>query len=78
MGSEEQQRDAVIEQVVARLEGKKVRVTYKSSETVYYETVIEANTRDEADEIYYNSGVDLGSPVCSDYFETYDIEEEEL
>jgi hypothetical protein len=53
-------------------------VTYKSSETVYYETVIEANTRDEADEIYYNSGVDLGSPVCSDYFETYDIEEEEL
>jgi hypothetical protein len=77
MGSEEQQRDAVIEQVVARLEGKRVRVTYKASETVYYETVIEANTREEADEIYYDGNVAL-EPVCSDYFETYDIEEEEL
>jgi hypothetical protein len=77
MGSEEQQRDAVIEQVVARLEGKKVRVIYYASETVYYQTIIEANTREEADEIYYDSGVDL-EPVCSDHFETYDIEEEEL
>jgi hypothetical protein len=77
MGSEEQQRDALIEQVVARLQGKRVRVTYKASETVYYETVIEANTREEADEIYYDSGVDL-EPVCSDYFETYDIHEEDI
>jgi hypothetical protein len=77
MGSEEQQRDALIEKVVAKLEGKKVRVTYKASETVYYETVIEATTREEADEIYYDGNVDF-EPVCSDYFETYDIEEEEL
>jgi hypothetical protein len=78
MGSEEQQRDALIEKVVARLEGKKVRVTYKASETVYYETVIEANTREEADEIYYDSGVQDLAPVCSDYFETYDIYEEDI
>ena len=79
MGSEEQQRDALTAEAVAkRLEGKKVRVTYKASETVYYETVIEANTREEADDIYYDSGVQDLEPVCSDYFETYDIEEEEL
>lgn len=77
MGSEEQQRDALIEKVVAKLEGKKVRVVYKASETVYYETIIEATTREEADEIYYNGGEDL-TPTGSDYFETYDITEEEL
>ena len=77
MGSEEQQRDALIEKVVAKLEGKKVRVTYYASETVYYQTIIEATTREEADEIYYNGGEDF-NPTGSDYFETYDIEEEEL
>jgi hypothetical protein len=77
MGSEEQQRDAVIEQVVARLEGKKVRVTYYSSETVYYQTIIEANTREEADNKYYGGEVDL-EPTDSDHFETYDIQEEDI
>lgn len=66
-----------IEQVVAKLEGKKVRVTYYASETVYYETTIEATTREEADEIYYSGNEDL-TPTGSDYFETYDITEEEL
>jgi hypothetical protein len=77
MGSEEQQRDAVIEQVVARLEGKKVRVTYYASETVYYQTIIEANTREEADNKYYGGEVDL-EPTDSDHFETYDIQEEDI
>ena len=77
MGSEEQQRDAVIEQVVARLEGKRVRVTYYSSETVYYQTIIEANTREEADNKYYGGEVDL-EPTDSDHFETYDIHEEDI
>jgi hypothetical protein len=77
MGSEEQQRDAVIEQVVARLEGKKVRVIYYASETVYYQTIIEANTREEADNKYYGGEVDL-EPTDSDHFETYDIQEEDI
>lgn len=77
MGSEEQQRDALIEKVVAKLEGKKVRVIYFASETVYYRTVIEATTREEADEIYYNGGIDF-DVTDSDHFETYDIEEEDI
>lgn len=77
MGSEEQQRDVVVESVIARLEGKKVRVTYHASETVYYATTVEANTREEADNKYYGGEVDL-EPVDSDHFETYDIDEEEL
>jgi hypothetical protein len=77
MGSEEQQRDALIEKVIAKLEGKKVRVTYYSSEQVYYQTVIEATTREEADEIFYNGDVEY-EQTGSDYFETYDITTEEL
>ena len=77
MGSEEQQRDALIEQVVAKLEGKKVRVTYRASELVYYETVIEASTREEADEMYYNGDVSYEIVDGSGYG-TYDITEEEL
>ena len=63
--------------VAKRLEGKKVRVTYYASETVYYETVIEAIDREEADRMYYDGEVD---PVetDSDHWETHDIEEEEL
>lgn len=77
MGSEEQQRDALIERVVAKLEGKKVRVVYKASETVYYETIIEATTREEADEIYYNGG-ESADIIDSSDFETYDTYEEEI
>lgn len=77
MGSEEQQRDALIDSVVARLEGKKVRVTYHASETVYYETVIEAPTREEADDLYYSGSVETVTVDSGDY-ETYDITEEEL
>jgi len=76
MGSEEQQRN-VVDQVIAKLEGKKVRVTYYASETVYYETVIEASTREEADALYYDGGNDL-TVVDSAGFETYDSTEEEL
>ena len=76
MGSEEQQRN-VVDQVIAKLEGKKVRVTYYASETVYYETVIEASTREEADALYYDGGNDL-TAVDSVGFETYDSTEEEL
>jgi hypothetical protein len=67
----------LIEKVVAKLEGKKVRVTYYSSETVYYRTTIEATTREEADEIFYSGDVEYDQ-TDSDYFETYDIQEEEL
>ena len=77
MGSEEQQCDALIDSVVARLEGKKVRVTYYASETVYYETVIEAATREEADNMYYDGGISATVVDSGDY-ETYDITEEEL
>lgn len=76
MGGEEQQRN-VVDQVIAKLEGKKVRVTYYASETVYYETVIEASTREEADALYYDGGNDL-TVVDSAGFETYDSTEEEL
>ena len=76
MGSEEQQRD-VVDQVIAKLEGKKVRVTYYASETVYYETVIEASTREEADALYYDGGNDL-TVVDSAGFETYDSTEEDI
>jgi hypothetical protein len=76
VGSEEQQRD-VVDQVIAKLEGKKVRVTYYASETVYYETVIEASTREEADALYYDGGNDL-TVVDSAGFETYDSTEEDI
>lgn len=66
-----------IEKVVAKLEGKKVRVTYYASETVHYETIIEATTREEADEIYYNGGESC-EVIDSEDFRTYDITEEEL
>ena len=70
-------QEQTIESVVARLEGKKVRVTYYASETVYYETVIEAPTRADADDIYYSSGVDATVVDSGDY-ETYDITEEDV
>lgn len=69
--------EKTVEQVIAKLEGKKVRVTYYASETVYYETTIEATTREEADEIYYNGGESC-DVVDSQDFQTYDITEEEL
>lgn len=63
--------------VAKRLEGKKVRVTYYSSEVVYYETVIEAVDREEADKLYYDGAVE---PTVTDSgsWETNDIEEEEI
>lgn len=69
--------EKTVERVIAKLEGKKVRVTYYASETVYYETTIEATTREEADEIYYNGGESC-DVVDSQDFQTYDITEEEL
>jgi hypothetical protein len=78
MGSEEQQRDALTAEAVAkRLEGKKIRVTYHASETVYYSTVVEAYSREEADNMYYGGEVDL-EPTHSDHFETHDIDEEDI
>lgn len=67
----------IVEKISNRLEGKKVRVTYYSSETVYYETVIEANDREEADRMYYNGEVEANT-TDSDHWETHDIEEEEI
>ena len=63
--------------VAKRLEGKKVRVTYYASETVYYQTVIEAVDREEADKLYYDGAVDP-TKTDSDHWETTDIEEEEI
>jgi hypothetical protein len=63
--------------VAKRLEGKKVRVTYYSSEVVYYETVIEAVDREEADKLYYDGAVDP-TITDSDNWETNDVEEEEI
>jgi hypothetical protein len=63
--------------IAKRLEGKKVRVTYYAHETVYYETVIEAIDREEADKLYYDGGVDYVA-TDADHWETYDILEEEL
>jgi hypothetical protein len=63
--------------VAKRLEGKKVRVTYYASETVYYQTVIEAVDREEADKLYYDGAVDP-TQTDSDHWETTDIEEEEI
>ena len=70
-------QEQTIESVVARLEGKKVRVTYYASETVYYETVIEAPTRGDADDLYYSGSVDPVTVDSGDY-ETYDITEEDV
>lgn len=69
--------EKIVEQVADRLMGKKVRVTYYASETVYYETVIEAVNREEADRIYYDGEVDP-TATDSDHWETHDIIEEEL
>ena len=63
--------------VAKRLEGKKVRVTYYASEVVYYETVIEAVDREEADKLYYDGAVEPTQTGSSDW-ETNDIEEEQI
>jgi hypothetical protein len=73
MKTEEQ----IVEEVADRLAGKRVRVTYYAQETVYYTTVIEANTREEADNKYYGGEVDAKA-TDSDHWETTDIEEEEI
>ena len=73
MKTEEQ----IVEQVADRLAGKRVKVTYYASETVYYETVIEANTREEADNKYYGGEVEA-TPTDADHWETHDIIEEEI
>lgn len=73
MKTEEQ----IVEEVADRLAGKRVRVTYYASETVYYETVIEANTREEADQLYYDGSVEP-VPYDADHWETHDIQEEEI
>ena len=63
--------------VAKRLEGKKVRVKYYSSEVVYYETIIEAVDREEADKLYYDGAVEPTQTDSSDW-ETNDIEEEQI
>jgi len=73
MKTEEQ----IVEEVADRLAGKRVRVTYHASETVYYTTIIEANTREEADNKYYGGEVEA-TATDSDHWETHDIEEEEI
>ena len=73
MKTEEQ----IVEEVADRLAGKRVRVTYYAQETVYYTTVIEANTREDADKKYYGGEVEA-KVTDSDHWETTDIEEEEI
>ena len=62
------------EAVARRLEGK-VQVTYYAKATVYYETTIEAESRERADNMYYGGEVELEIVDESD-FETYDVVEE--
>jgi hypothetical protein len=73
MKTEEQ----IVEEVADRLAGKRVRVTYYAQETVYYTTVIEANTREQADNQYYGGEVEA-TQTDSDHWETTEIEEEEI
>ena len=73
MKTEEQ----IVEEVADRLAGKRVRVTYYAQETVYYTTVIEANTREQADSKYYGGEVEA-KVTDSDHWETTEIEEEEI
>jgi hypothetical protein len=65
MGSEEQQRDALTaEEVAKRLEGKK-RFEVLSRETVYYSRIVWADNEEEATDICheecdYGDAVDYG------------------
>lgn len=69
--------EQIADDVAKRMEGIKVRVTYRARETTYYDTVIEAKSKDEADDIYYNKQ-DYGEPTGYGDFETYDFEVEEI
>lgn len=66
--------EELVEKVTRRMEGK-VLVTYYAKATVYYETTVEAESREQADNKYYGGEIQLEIADESD-FETYDITEE--
>ena len=65
------------EKVALRLEGKK-QFTYFASETVYYEVVIYAKDREEADREYYQRDIMDDDITHSTNFTTDDVTEEEI